>query len=77
MRTAILTSSLILFFGLAARGSGPAPKTRFIGGSIVSDGQSDGSKAVRGVWRGIDAPNVQYYRTPDSYPLLVPSQSNP
>ncbi|MGH9357188.1 MAG: DUF5666 domain-containing protein [Terriglobia bacterium] len=36
MRTAILASSLILFIGLAVRGSGPAPKTRFIGGSIVS-----------------------------------------
>ena len=29
-----------------------------ISGSIVADGQSDGSKSVRGVWRGIDAPNV-------------------
>jgi len=46
-----------------------------ISGSIVADGQSDGSKSVRGVWRGIDAPNVQYYRTTDKYPSLVPGSA--
>ncbi|MFO0959728.1 MAG: hypothetical protein U0800_20205 [Isosphaeraceae bacterium] len=44
-----------------------------IGGSIVVDGRSDGSKRVRGVWRGIDAPNVQYYRSANTYDLLKPS----
>ena len=43
-----------------------------ISGSTVADGQSDGTKAVRGVWRGIDAPNVQYYRTTGKYPALIP-----
>jgi hypothetical protein len=43
-----------------------------ISGSIVTDGQSDGSKRVRGVWRGIDAPNVKYYRTRDIYDKLKP-----
>jgi hypothetical protein len=40
-------------------------------GSIVSDGQSDGSKAVLGVWRRVDAPNVQYYRWPTKFPVLI------
>jgi hypothetical protein len=46
-----------------------------ISGSIVADGQSDGSKAVKGVWRGVDAPNVQYYRSSEKYPLLTPPPS--
>jgi hypothetical protein len=40
-------------------------------GSIVAAGQSDGSKSVKGVWRGIDAPNVKYYRSANKYPLLT------
>ncbi|GDY10303.1 hypothetical protein LBMAG52_37910 [Planctomycetia bacterium] len=44
-----------------------------VSGSIVAEGQSDGSKRVRGVWRGIDAPNVKYYRTAKTYDLLKPS----
>ncbi len=34
-----------------------------ISGSIVAAGKSDGSKSVRGVWRGVDAINVKYYRS--------------
>jgi hypothetical protein len=54
-----------------------------ISGSIVADGQSDGSKAVyqqgigRSVWRRIDAPNVEYYRTTRSFDLLVPPAKGP
>jgi hypothetical protein len=43
-----------------------------IGGSTVADGQSNGSKRVRGVWRGVDAPNVAYYRTREVFPQLTP-----
>lgn len=34
-------------------------------GSVA--GRSDGSKAVRGVWKGVDAPNVKYYRTLNTF----------
>jgi hypothetical protein len=40
-------------------------------GSIVQDGKSDGSKAVLGVWRRVDAPKVQYYRWPTKFPILL------
>lgn len=43
-----------------------------ISGSIVDAGKSDGSKSVRGVWRGVDAVNVEYYRSNVVYPELVP-----
>lgn len=33
-------------------------------------GQSDGSKAVRGVWRTVDAPNVRYYRSTGTFDQL-------
>lgn len=39
-------------------------------GSIAVDGKSPGDKAVRGVWRGVDAPNVSYYRSPGVVPKL-------
>jgi hypothetical protein len=42
-----------------------------VSGSIVDDGKSDGSKSVRGVWRGIDAPNVHYYYWPTKFPDLL------
>jgi hypothetical protein len=42
-----------------------------VSGSIVTDGKSDGSKAVLGVWRRMDAPNVQYYRWPTKFPILL------
>jgi hypothetical protein len=47
-----------------------------VSGSIAADGQSDGSKRVyekgigRSVWRAIDAPNVKYYRTTQTFDLL-------
>jgi hypothetical protein len=43
-------------------------------GSIVAAGKSDGSKSVHGVWRGIDAPNVQYYYWPTKFPDLIKSK---
>jgi hypothetical protein len=43
-----------------------------ISGSIIADGKSDGSKSVKGVWMGVDAVNVEYYRTNSIYPELVP-----
>lgn len=46
-----------------------------VSGSIVADGQSDGTKRVRGVWRSIDAPNVKYYRTVQTFDLLKPPAS--
>ncbi len=42
-----------------------------VSGSIVADGQSDGSKTVLGVWRRIDAPHVKYYRWPTKFPVLL------
>jgi len=42
-----------------------------VSGSIVADGKSDGSKSVRGVWRGVDAPNVHYYRTSTTHADLI------
>lgn len=43
-----------------------------ISGSIIAAGKSNGSKSVRGVWRGVDAVNVKYYRSSSVYPELVP-----
>jgi hypothetical protein len=43
-----------------------------ISGSIIEAGKSDGSKSVKGVWMGVDAVNVEYYRTNNIYPELVP-----
>jgi hypothetical protein len=45
-----------------------------VSGSIVPDGKSDGSKSVHGVWRGVDAPNVHYYRTGKTYSDLLPTR---
>jgi len=42
-----------------------------VSGSIVHDGQSDGSKSVLGVWRRVDAANVEYYRWPTKFPILL------
>lgn len=42
-----------------------------ISGSLIQAGQSSGEKSVLGVWREIDAPNVQYYRSAEKYPVLL------
>jgi hypothetical protein len=43
---------------------------QLVSGSIVPDGQSDGTKGVYGVWRGVDAVNVAYYRSTATVPAL-------
>jgi hypothetical protein len=42
-----------------------------VSGSLIPDGRSDGSKAVLGVWRRVDAPKVQYYVWPSKFPILL------
>jgi hypothetical protein len=44
-----------------------------VSGGTSLDGQSDGEKAVRAVWRAIDAPNVRYYRSPQKTTKLPAS----
>ena len=50
---------------------GPHGYPFVVSGSTVADGKSDGSKEVRGVWRAVDAPHVQYYKFGTKFPILI------